>query len=210
MIIDRRRLLATAAALALVPALPAHAANDVDPAEMLKTEGPTEIVMGSADAPVSIVEYHSMTCPHCANFHKTVLPVLEEKYLKTGKARLILRGFPLNELDLVAFMLLRCAPEEKYLEHVKLMYDTQRDWAYAQNPGEAVGKLAERMGFSQDGFKACLQNQQVFDGLVSVARRGAETFTVDSTPSFFINGTRQGSIGSVEDLETKLSPFVKN
>ncbi len=197
------------AAAPTAPAAPAEPPSEtVDVTELMKPDALSEIAMGDASAPVTIVEYHSMTCPHCAHFHKDVLPTLDEKYIKTGKVRLVLRDFPLNQLDAVAFMMLRCRPEDKYLENVKLFYETQKDWAYTDKPKDAIMALSQKIGFTQETFDACLKDEKLWDGLVSVAKKAAETFKVDGTPAFFINGTRQGSIASVEELETKLAPFL--
>ncbi|MDR3494112.1 MAG: thioredoxin domain-containing protein [Ancalomicrobiaceae bacterium] len=217
MTISRRMLIqgASLTALAGLGPLAAVAAQaeetaPVDWPEMLKAGTLPEISMGDAGAPVTIIEYHSMTCPHCAHFHSDILPTLDEKYIKPGKVRLILRAFPLNQLDAVAFMLLRCRPTDTYLDNVKLFYEKQKDWAYSDKPKEAITSLSEQIGFTQESFDACLKDQTVWNGLVEVAKKADETFKVDGTPEFFINGTRQGTIASVEDLESKLAAFIKN
>ncbi|MDR3373023.1 MAG: thioredoxin domain-containing protein [Ancalomicrobiaceae bacterium] len=217
MTISRRMLLsgASLAPLAGLGFLSAGAARAEDTAavdwpEMMKAGSLPEISLGDAAAPVTIVEYHSMTCPHCAHFHSEILPTLDEKYIKPGKVRIIFRAFPLNQLDAVAFMLLRCRPTDTYLANVKLFYETQKDWAYSDKPKEAITSLSEKIGFTQETFDACLKDQTVWGGLVDVAKKAEEAFKVDGTPEFFINGSRQGTIASVEDLETKLASFIKN
>ena len=226
MTVSRRALLEAVAATTLagslvLPALaedtPAPAPAAPKPAEEAKADLSTlldpdklpEIVMGDDKAPVTIVEYHSMTCPHCAHFHETVLPTLDEKYIKTGKVRLILRGFPLNQLDAVAFMMLRCRPQTAYLDNVKLFYGSQKDWAFTDKPKEAITALGLKIGFTQETFEACLKDDATWDGLVSVAKKAAETYKVNGTPSFFINGTDQGSIVTVDELDKKLAAFLK-
>lgn len=166
--------------------------------------------MGSDTAPVTIVEYHSMTCPHCAHFEKAVLPTLQTKYIDTGKVRLIMRSFPLNQLDAVAFMLLRCRPTDTYLANVKLMYDTQETWAFSDHPKEAITDLAKKIGFTQESFEACLKDQALWDRLVAVAKKADETFKVNGTPTFFINGTRVEPIASPDELDKVLAPFLKS
>jgi protein-disulfide isomerase len=181
----------------------------VDVADLMTPGTLPEISMGDDKAPITIVEYHSMTCPHCAHFEKTVLPTLEDQYIKTGKVRFIMRGFPLNQLDAVAFMLLRCRPTDTYLNNMKLMYDTQETWAFTDHPKDAITALAKKIGFTQESFESCLKDQTVWDGLVTVAKKADETFKVDGTPAFFFNGVREGSIGSIDELTKKLEPFVK-
>jgi len=182
----------------------------VDAAELMAPGPLPEIAMGDEKAPVTIVEYHSMTCPHCAHFEETVLPTLTEKYIKTGKVRLIMRSFPLNQTDAVAFMLLRCRPTDTYLANVKLMYDTQETWAYSQDPKGAITALAQKIGFTQESFEACLHDQTIWDGLFAIAKKADATFKVDGTPSFFINATRAGAMSTVEELDKALAPFIKN
>jgi protein-disulfide isomerase len=187
--------------------------SKVDLADLLAPVSPDaapDVPLGDANAPVTIVEYHSMTCPHCAHFEETVLPALTDKYIKTGKVRLIMRSFPLNQLDAVAFMLLRCQPKDKYLDNIKYMYDTQATWAYSDKPKEAITALATKLGFTQDSFNTCLHDEHVWDGLMAVAKKAEETFKVDGTPTFFINGTLEGSISTVDELDQKLKDFVKN
>lgn len=183
---------------------------NVDVADLMAPGKLPEIIMGDDKAPVTIVEYHSMTCPHCSHFAKTVLPTLEDKYIKTGKVRLVLRAFPLNQLDAVAFLLLRCRPTDAYVANVKYMYDTQQTWAYSDHPKEAVMAMAQKIGFTQETFETCLKDDAIWDGLREVAKKADETFKVDGTPAFFINGTRQASMSTVDDMEKALVPFIKN
>jgi protein-disulfide isomerase len=187
----------------------APAPDKVDVMDLMTPGSLPEIAMGEATAPVTIVEYHSMTCPHCAHFEETVLPTLEEKYVKTGQARIIFRAFPLNQLDAVAFMMLRCQPADKYIANMKQLYTEQKDWAFTDHPKEAITAEAKKIGFTQESFEACLKNQSIWDGLTAVAKKADETFKVDGTPTFFFNGVREGSIASVDELEQKIAPFLK-
>lgn len=187
----------------------APAPDKVDVMDLMAPGSLPEISLGEANAPVTIVEYHSMTCPHCAHFEETVLPTLEDKYVKTGQARIIFRAFPLNQLDAVAFMMLRCQPADKYIANMKQLYKEQKDWAFTDHPKEAITAEAKKIGFTQESFEACLKNQSIWDGLTAVAKKADETFKVDGTPTFFFNGVREGSIASVEELEQKIAPFLK-
>ncbi len=211
--IDRRQFVASAAAMALAGSsllalsLPA-AAQSVKPEE-LNVPGPLgDVVLGKADARVTIIEYASLTCSHCATFHATAWPVLKQKYIDTGKVRFILREFPLDPLATAGFMLARCAGNDKYYAVTDLLFEQQKNWAYTDKPVENLTKFAKQAGFTQESFDACLKNQSVYDAVNAVRKRGAETFKVDSTPTFFINGQLQRGALTVEDLDRILTPLV--
>src|SRR5690606_31840101 len=140
-----------------------------------------------ADAPVTIVEYASMTCPHCAHFHETTLPAIKEKYIDTGKARLIFREFPFDPRAEAAFMLARCS-DDNYFAMVDVLFRQQRNWASVEDARSALLQISKLAGFSQESFEACLTDQKLLEDVRAVRTRGAEDFGVDATPTFFING----------------------
>ncbi len=201
---DLFRTLAAASLAAFAFALPASA--QAPSAEELMVAGPLgERSLGKADAPITIIEYASMTCSHCATFHNTVYPTLKEKYIDTGKVRFILREFPLDPLAAGAFMLARCAGEDKYFPMVDALFRAQKTWAAAQDPVAALLTIAKQAGFTQQTFEQCLTNQQVLDGVEWVRQRAAEKFGVNSTPTFFINGKIQRGAPTVEELDKLLA-----
>jgi protein-disulfide isomerase len=179
--------------------------KDPDLAELM-APGPLEdISLGKADAPNTIVEYASMTCPHCAQFHKTVLPELQTKYFDTGQARLILREFPLDGLAVAAFMLARCAGPDRYYPMVGALFDTQQTWAVPGADGkEKLLLIAKQAGFTKERFDQCLADKELFKKIVETRTRGNEKFGVDSTPSFFVNGKRLTGEHTLQDFETAL------
>ncbi|MGH6832492.1 MAG: DsbA family protein [Methyloceanibacter sp.] len=179
--------------------------KDPDLAELM-APGPLEdISLGKADAPNVIVEYASMTCPHCAEFHKIVLPELQTKYFHTGQARLILREFPLDGLAVAAFMLARCAGPDRYYPMVGAMFDTQQTWAVPGADGkEKLLLIAKQAGFSKEKFDQCLADKELFNKIVETRTRGNEEFGVESTPSFFVNGKRLTGEHTLQDFETAL------
>jgi protein-disulfide isomerase len=152
-------LLGTAAATALVlTSLPALAQN-VSPAD-LAVPGPLgDVALGPADAKVTIIEYASMTCPHCAAFHQETWPELKKRWVDTGKVRFVLREFPLDPLATAGFMLARCDGENKYYPIVDLLFSQQRAWAYAERPLDALRQMMKQAGFSQEKFDSCLKDQ---------------------------------------------------
>ncbi len=167
-----------------------------------------DMVMGEEDAPVTIIEYASMTCPHCAHFHETTLPALKEKYVDTGKVRLIFREFPFDPRATAAFMLARCAPKEQYFPLVDVLFKQQREWATAQDPRPPLLQLVKLAGFTQESFEACLKNQQVLDNVMAVREKAAKDYKVDSTPTFFINGEKHSGALSIGDMSEIIDKFL--
>jgi protein-disulfide isomerase len=178
--------------------------DKVDPdVAVLLAPGPLpDIVIGSADAPNTIVEYASMTCPHCAQFQTEVFPQLKAKYIDTGKARYMLREFPLDNLAAAAFMLARCSGNDRYYPMVDAMFSTQENWAV---PGvDAKDKLlqiARQAGISKDEFDKCLADKELFSKIVQTREIAHDKFQVDSTPTFFINGKRLKGDHQIKDFE---------
>jgi len=172
------------------------------PVEKLMEAGPLpDLVVGDAKAPVTIVEYASMTCGHCANFHTKVFPTLKEKYVDTGKVRFIMREFPLDNLAAAASMLARCAGEGKALPLISALFAKQDDWAFVKgDPRPELLKFAKQAGFTQESFEKCLTDQKLLDDISSIRSRAADTFGVNATPTFFVNGKKLNGVG-LEDFE---------
>jgi protein-disulfide isomerase len=185
-------LLAAAALVALPQAVRAQAPlkPDVDLAEFMKPGEIPDMVLGKEDAPYTIVEYSSMTCPHCAAFHKTVLPKLKEKYIDTGKARYIIREFPLDNVAAAAFMLGRCVDQAKYFDFIDLLYANQEEWAFKDNPLPGLQKFSKQVGFTEEKFNECLKDEKLLNHIEWVRDRGSKQFGVKATPTFFINGQK--------------------
>ena len=184
----------------------AHAAADVE--ELMKPGPLGDKFVGSEDAPVTIIEYASMTCPHCATFHIQIYPKLKEKYLDTGKARLIFREFPFDDRALAAFMLARCAADDKYFPMIDVLFEQQAVWARSEQPAQELFKIARMAGFTEETFNACLKNKEVAAGVHAVKERAALEFGVRSTPTFFINGEQMSGAQSIERFEELIDPLV--
>ena len=178
-----------------------------DLATALMVPGPLEdISLGRADAPNTIIEYASMTCGHCANFHTKVFPELKQKYIDTGQVRFILREFPLDGLATAAFMVARCSGNDRYYPMVDGLFETQKTWAVQGAEGkEKLLLVAKQAGFSQERFEQCLADKELFDRIVEVRQRGHEEFEVDSTPTFFINGKRLRGGQDIKQFDTVLA-----
>jgi len=151
-------------------------------------EALSERVLGSPDAPVTIIEHSSLGCPHCAAFHRDTLPQIKEKYIDTGKVRLIISDFPLGTPALAAAMIARCAPRDRYFPFVEVLFQSQPSWARAENPLQALGQVARMGGMGPGDVEACLQDQELLNGIRSRAQKAQDEQGVGSTPTFFING----------------------
>ena len=197
---------------ASTPATPAAAEapqpqGTVDMAELLKPGALPEESMGKADAKVTIVEYASMTCPHCAHFAETTFPELKKAYIDTGKVRYILREFPFDPRAEAGFMLARCAGDN-YFAMVDVLFRQQMQWAAGDNTKEALLQIARLAGFTQESFNACLTDQKLLDQVRAVQKRGADEFKVDSTPTFFINGKTYKGAMSIAEMSAIIDPLL--
>jgi protein-disulfide isomerase len=216
----RAVLMATAglAAAAMLPGLPAFAQRKGAPARAevpvseLMEPGPLpELSQGKADAPVTIVEYASLTCGHCAAFHNTVFPKIKEKYIDSGQVRFIMREFPLDNLAAAAAMLTRCAGGEKTYPLIEVLFKQQEQWAFVRgNPVPELFKVAKQAGFTQESFDKCLTDQKLLEQVTSIRSKASDKFGVNSTPTFFINGKRLQEAPTVESFEKALAPLLKS
>jgi protein-disulfide isomerase len=184
--------------------------TEVSVDELMKPGPLADLVLGNADAPITVVEYASMTCGHCAHFHTTVFPTLKEKYVDTGKVRFIMREFPLDNLAAAASMLARCAGDGKTFPLISVLFAKQDDWAFVKgDPRPELLKFAKQAGFTQETFEKCLTDQKLLDDISAVRTRASETFGVNSTPTFFVNGKKLNGV-ALEDFEKAFSPILKS
>jgi len=161
---------------------------------------PTDHVLGDPKAPVTLIEYASFTCPHCAHFATQILPEVKKKWIDTGKVKLIYRDFPLDQTALKAAQLAECAGKDRYFAVVDMIFSTQANWAAAQDPIAELAKGLRIAGMGDKEVKACLANDAVSAGVLA-DYRGGETLGVNSTPTLFINGQQYRGTRTVEDLD---------
>jgi protein-disulfide isomerase len=184
--------------------------SEVSVEELMKPGPLPDLVLGKDDAPITVVEYASMTCGHCANFHKKVFPPLKEKYIDTGKVRLVFREFPLDNLAAGASMLARCAGGDKTFPLISALFHTQESWAFVRgDPRPELFKVAKQAGFTQESFDKCLSDQKLLDDIAAVRTRASDLFGVNSTPTFFVNGKKLEG-GSLEDFDKAFEPILKS
>jgi protein-disulfide isomerase len=179
--------------------------------ELMKQTGLPDLAIGKADAPVTIVEYASMTCGHCASFHTKVYGAIKEKYVDTGKVRFVFREFPLDDFAMAASMLGRCTGSpEKALAFTSVLFAKQEEWAFVrENKVGALFKFAKQAGFTQENFDKCLTDQKMLDEIAAGRERGSKVFGVSATPAFFINGKRfTGRSDQFEAFDAVIQPLL--
>ena len=187
-------------------------AQDANPAELLQPVPLGDIVLGPANASVTVIEYASMSCGHCAEFNKTVYPKIKSEYIDTNKIRFIFREFPLDIKAAAGAMLARCIAKDdanKYHAVVDILFATQNDWVM-KDTSEQLRRISKQAGMNDETFNACLANQSMLDALKKGQDQAFEKFKVDSTPTFFINGTRLKGAASFEEFKKLIDPNLKS
>jgi protein-disulfide isomerase len=165
----------------------AESISPAAPASQIFADFTAERAMGDAKAPVTMVEYFSLTCPHCAKFKQTTFEQLKKDYIDTGKMRYVARDFPFEKAGLYAAMLARCAPKDRYFPLVDLLFKGQQSWGLAPDPAAAMTPLGKFAGMSDDDIKACFTNQGFQDFVIGEHKEGMETWKINSTPTFIFN-----------------------
>jgi protein-disulfide isomerase len=188
---------------------PAQADDPSVPIDDLMQPNPLgEMAMGDEKAPITVIEYASMTCPHCAHFSEATFPELKKRYIDTGKVRFLFREFPLDQLAAAGFILARCAGPDKYFPLIETLFAQQHDWV-VQKPLQPLMAIAKQAGLSQEAFETCLDNKVMLEGLEKVRNQASEKFGVNSTPTFFVNGKRLAGALSIEEMEKEFAPYLK-
>ncbi len=197
---------AAAGTLTGLPAIGSRLAQAQDLSTLMDPGPLGERIVGDENAPVTIIEYASMTCPHCRAFHKDVYPIIKEKYIDTGKAKLFFRSFPFDPAAAAATMLAECSGD-KYFSMVDILYDKQATWSRGKVVDELF-KISKLAGFTQETFNACLKNQELLDNVLAVQKNAAEVYEVNATPTFFINGTKYSGNMSAEAMGEIIDSLV--
>ncbi len=215
--INRRRfgaLLAGVLAVTGLSAATAVAAEDkpeyFPPKLLAKPYEVPDMALGKADAPVTIYEYASATCPHCADFHINEWPAIKKEYVDTGKVRFVFREFPLDQVALAAFMLTRCVAKDdndKYHAVLGMIMKTQREWA--RNPRDGLMKIMRMAGMDDKQFDACLKDEKLAKAIMNGARNASRDFKVASTPTFFINGRKVTGRRTIEEFRKIIDEELK-
>ena len=194
----------------------AQETNDAEPVEEALAEVAfldRDMVMGDVNAPIEIIEYASLTCNHCATFHNSVLPEIKEKYVDTGKAKIVVRSFLLNAIDLSASTLTRCVSEKRYFPFVNALFNRQTEWydipeyqrlsaehdqqtanqMFVDNTLDEVAKIARQVGMNKKKIDACMADEKIGEYLFSVQQEAIENYKVSATPTIIVNGNKTGN-----------------
>jgi len=158
---------------------------------------------------VAVIEYGSLTCPHCAHFDKDVWPAFKANYVDTGKVRYIFREYSRNKLDVAAFMLARCAGDDKAFATIQLLFANQEQWAFVEKPIDALAETLRATGMTRDALIACLNNQAMANSLVQIVKNADEKYNIQGTPTFIIDGKIYGGALSIDDLNAIVKPLAK-
>ncbi|MDQ2079804.1 DsbA family protein [Xanthobacteraceae bacterium Astr-EGSB] len=155
-----------------------------------KSAALADAVIGRVDAPVTVIEYSSLGCPHCADVHSLILPSIKKQYIDTGKLRWIVRDFPLGQLALAGAVIARCAGPQGHLPLLEVLFKTQDDWMTGKDPIGSLGKLAKRAGIDKARFDSCFDDEATIGKIMAQARDVQRKDGVSATPTFFINGEK--------------------
>jgi protein-disulfide isomerase len=165
--------------------------------------------LGNDKASVTVVEYASLTCPHCAHFANEVFPAFRKKYVDSGKVHYIFKDYPLDQLGMHAAMMARCGGPEHYFGYIEVLYRTQESWATAKDPMDALEKIAIIGGLPKDQFDACMQNKALTDAILQGRLEAEDKYKVDSTPTFIINGEPHSGFMPLEEFDKILEPLLR-
>jgi protein-disulfide isomerase len=183
---------------------PAQTATAPAPVQPVIT--PEDHVLGSADAPVTIVEYASMTCPHCAAFHAESMPKLKSEFIDKNQVRLVFRPFPLDRLALRASLMAECVPGDGYFVLLDKLFATQKEWIQAANPLDALRALGKEAGIEESKIDGCMTDEKAIDRIAANYKDAVDVHGVNSTPSFIINGTKYAGALPFDDLTSGETP----
>jgi protein-disulfide isomerase len=190
----------------------AFSAGAQTPVPAPRAEG-LDMVMGAPDAPITIIEYASLTCPHCAKLHIETMPRLKAEYIDTGKLKLVFRDFPLDRIALNAAMLARCAGPERFFTFIDVFFAQQANWLRGNSADQIMGslrRLARTGGMTEAAMDACLANTEMQNAVLSQSMTGEREHKVQSTPTLVINGTVHRGGQTFEELDKILKPLAGN
>jgi protein-disulfide isomerase len=180
-------------------------------ADVAKPQSLPDMALGPANAPVTITEYASMTCPHCANFNEAVFPKIKSTYIDTGKIRYVFREFPLDIKAAAGSMLARCIAKDdapKYFAVIDLLFRQQNDWVM-KNTTETLTRIGKQAGLSQQQVEDCLKDQALLDKIAADQKFANEVLKVNSTPTFFINGEMLKGETSFDEFSKRINSLLK-
>lgn len=186
-------------------AAPTATAEEITRAKAVAVD---DFTLGKADAPVTMIEYASLTCPHCAEFHNNVLPRIKAGYIDTGKLRMVFRDFPLDQAALAAAQVARCAGADRHFGMLDLFFKRQETWAGAADPIGAMARLAGMAGMTEADVQACLKNESIEKAVLDQRLLSEKVFDIEATPSFIINGVKHSGAMTFEEFKKVVDPLI--
>lgn len=181
--------------------------------ESVQAAGPpvtqNDRVLGDPNAPVTMIEYSSLGCPHCASFHANTLPTIKKNFIDTGKVRLVMRDFPLGGPAYVAALMAHCARPEQYFEMIDVLFQQQANWAGSEDPRKALAMIGKFRGMSQEKFDQCTNDEERLNNIRNVQLEAQEKYGVNATPTFFINGQKVSGSQPYEVFESAINEALK-
>jgi len=195
-------------ALVLLLAGPSSAAAP-DAVQTAQAEAwPNDRAIGSAEAPVTMIEYASLTCPHCAKFHKETLPKLKAAYIDSGKLRLVYRDYPIDALAFRAAILTRCVEPERYFAMLEVLFNGQEGWSRAKDPMAALRRIGRLAGVGSEKFDACMTDKELGDRILGTRLKASQEHDVQSTPTFIIGDRKISGAQPYEEFDKILRSLV--
>lgn len=175
----------------------------------LETPNPLgEIMLGAPDAPITIVEYSSLTCPHCGAFHRDTLPKLKEQYIDTGDVKILFRPFPFDPYATAGAMLAHCVAPKARVGFLDVLFKRQQQWIQSEAPMQALQSLSRQAGLSEADFVICLKDENLLNGIRYMQKAAADELGVRSTPTFFINGEMVQGNQPLAEFDKRIKPLL--
>lgn len=198
------------AAITVAAAMLFSACSDAAP--ISAQEALKDYPIGNKDAPVTLIEYSSLSCPHCADFHAKTLPEIKKNYIDTGKVKLIIRDFPLGGPAYTAAMMARCTKPERRAQFIEVLFKNQETWAKAQDPKAALARIGKLGGMSQAEFDRCTSDKALFAGIQKLQLEAQQKYDVNATPTFIVvrgNGSEGEKISGAQPYAVFEKAFAK-
>ena len=194
------------AAMLLIGAIPVSVPAQAQAAALTAE---TEMFIGDPNAKVTVYEYISMTCPHCARFHNEQLPAIKKAYVDTGKVKFVLREFPLDRAAFWGAILARCSGKDRFFAFIDIMFKRQSAWSSGGDPMQALTRLGTLGGVSESQFKACLADKKLGDGILTTRQTGSKKYEINATPGFVINGEKADSVYDLKTFAAVVDPLLR-
>lgn len=165
--------------------------------------------LGNEKASVTVIEYASLTCPHCADFADNTFAAFKKKYIDSGKVHYIYRDFPFDQPGLRAAMMVRCSGPDRFFGFLEILFKSQTSWAASTDPMAELAKIARLGGMGKEDFDACMANKELMDGILKGEVEAQEKLKVEATPTFIVNDVKHEGNMSLEQFDAILAPLLK-